>query len=119
VREEAQIDTDGSRKEGEGSKRTVRREEGDQRACKGSRRGGRSSPGRRAWSSVRRSGSVVGTQGAHRTEMRGAAKASLRAQRKRNEIYSNSEVIVLLSKEHKVSFFLLEDGYIGVYDVNS
>ena len=36
-----------------------------------------------------------------------------------NEIYSNSEVIVLLSKEHKVSFFLLEDGYIGVYDVNS
>ena len=74
MREEAQIDTDGSRKEGEGSKRTVRREEGDQRACKGSRRGGRSSPGKRAWSSVRRSGSVVGTQGAHRAEMRGAAK---------------------------------------------
>ena len=46
-----------------------------------------------------------------------ALQAPLRAQRKRNEIYPNSEVIVLLSTEHKVSFFLLEDGYIGVYDV--
>ena len=50
MREEAQIDTDGSRKEGEGSKRTVRREEGDQRACKGSRRvvGARRAGGRGA-----------------------------------------------------------------------
>ena len=86
MREEAQIDTDGSRKEGEGSKRTVRREEGDQRACKGSRRDGRSSPGRRAWSSVQRSGSVVGTQGAHRAEMQGAAKEARGREGKKERI---------------------------------